>query len=54
MNIKMKFLDRYLTVWIFAAMALGDAAPQNPGVRVISKPFHLGKLIAEVNKILEN
>ncbi len=38
----------------FAAMALGDAAPQNPGVRVISKPFHLGKLIAEVNKILEN
>lgn len=38
----------------FAAMALGDAAPQNPKVRVISKPFHLGNLIAEVNRILEN
>lgn len=37
----------------FAAMALGNAAPQNPKVRVISKPFHLGNLIAEVNKILE-
>jgi ACR3 family arsenite transporter len=23
MNVKMKFLDRYLTVWIFLAMALG-------------------------------
>lgn len=36
----------------FAGMALGDAAPQNPKVRIISKPFHLGNLIAEVNKIL--
>jgi len=23
MNVKMKFLDRYLTVWIFLAMAIG-------------------------------
>lgn len=38
----------------FAAMALGNAAPQNPNVRVISKPFHLGNLIAEVNKILQS
>lgn len=36
----------------FAAMALGDADPKNPKVRVISKPFHLGKLIEEVNRIL--
>lgn len=36
----------------FAAMALGSAAPQNPKVRVISKPFHLGKLIEEVNRLL--
>ena len=36
----------------FAAMALGNAAPQNPKVRVISKPFHLGNLIDEVDKIL--
>ena len=36
----------------FAAMALGNAAPQNPKVRVISKPFHLGNLIEEVDKIL--
>jgi two-component system cell cycle response regulator CpdR len=36
----------------FAAMTLGKAAPQNPKVRVISKPFHLGKLIEEVDKIL--
>jgi len=37
----------------FAGMALGDAAPKNPKVRIISKPFHLGNLIDEVNKILQ-
>lgn len=36
----------------FAAMALGKAAPQNPNVRIISKPFHLGKLVEEVDRIL--
>jgi len=36
----------------FAAMAVGNAAPQNPNVRVISKPFHLGKLIEEVDRAL--
>ena len=36
----------------FAAMALGNAPPQNPSVRVISKPFHLGNLIEEVERIL--
>ncbi|HEU4839224.1 MAG TPA: response regulator [Micavibrio sp.] len=36
----------------FAAMALGSADPKNPKVRVISKPFHLGKLIEEVDRIL--
>lgn len=36
----------------FAAMAAGNAAAQNPQMRVISKPFHLGNLIEEVNRIL--
>jgi two-component system cell cycle response regulator CpdR len=36
----------------FAAMALGNADPKNPKVRVISKPFHLGRLIDEVDRIL--
>lgn len=36
----------------FAAMALGNAAPQNPNMRIISKPFHLGNLIEEVERIL--
>jgi len=36
----------------FAAMTAGAAAIKNPQMRVISKPFHLGNLIEEVNKVL--
>src|SRR5690606_34649578 len=36
----------------FAAMAAGTADERNTSMRVISKPFHLGKLIEEVHKIL--
>lgn len=35
----------------FAAMALSDA-PSGDAPRVISKPFHLGKLVREIEEIL--
>ncbi|MFA5593617.1 MAG: response regulator [Micavibrio sp.] len=37
----------------FAAMAAGKTDIRNPAMRVISKPFHLGSLIDEVNKLLD-
>ncbi len=37
----------------FAAMATGKADNKNPQMRIVSKPFHLGQLIAEVKKILD-
>lgn len=38
----------------FAAMATGATDERNPQMRVISKPFHLGGLIGEVEKILSS
>ncbi len=38
----------------FAAMAAGQADSRNPQMRVVSKPFHLGKLVEEVNRVLQS
>lgn len=38
----------------FAAMATGQADLRNPQMRVVSKPFHLGKLIEEVTRVLQS
>ncbi len=40
---KLSFLDRYLTVWIFAAMALGiGVGYADPGVRSAIDRLHVG------------
>lgn len=36
----------------FSAVALGDKNPKKTGKTVITKPFHLSELVAQVEKIL--
>lgn len=36
----------------FSAVALGDKDPHQTGKAVMSKPLHLGELVASVNEIL--
>jgi two-component system cell cycle response regulator CpdR len=38
----------------FAGMATGRTDTRNPHMRIVSKPFHLGRLIEEVNRILQD
>lgn len=38
----------------FAAMATGQSDIRNPQMRVVSKPFHLAKLIEEVSRVLQD